>query len=838
MPEYNFKSLQAKWLGFWDDHQVYKTPERPTRKKFYCLEMFAYPSGDIHMGHFRNYTIGDVVARFKMLQGFDVLHPFGWDAFGLPAEQAAIKHGIHPREWTLNNINQGRATLKRMGISYDWDREVLTCNPDYYKWTQWVFLQLYKRGLVYRGTSTVNWCEGCQTVIADEQVVAGNSCWRGHEGQVTKKKLDNCWFFRYTQYAERLLKDIDRLEGWPEYIRTMQRNWIGRSEGCEIDFKVDGTGEPLTVFTTRPDTVYGVTFVVIAPEHPLAAKLSDGTPYAAQVREYIERAGKKSEIERTAVGEKDGVFTGRYAVNPFSREKVPIWVADYVLASYGTGVVMGVPAHDERDFQFAKKYGFRIKIVIQPKGQELDPAKMTGAYVEPGVMVNSGPFDRTWSEDGIRSVIEYGAQNGFARPKVHYRLRDWLISRQRYWGCPIPIIHCDRCGIVPVPEEQLPVVLPSEGVDFVPKGRSPLADHKGFMETTCPQCKGSARRDPDTMDTFMCSSWYLFRYVDPHNDRQPWRKELAEAWLPVDLYIGGTEHACGHLLYFRYITKILHEAGWLPVDEPVIRLFNQGMVLDARGEVMSKSKGNVVSPAAILDQYGVDVARLMMLFFAPSDAEIKWDDRQAGPGARRFVDRVWQLVHSIAEQTRGVDPKGIENAALGESFKAVRRKLHQVILKTTWSMEKDLAFNTAIARMMELLNLVDEHRGRLAPRNDHERKALRELAETLTVLLAPMAPFLGEELWTVLGGTPSIFKHAQWPVADPEVAKEETLEIPVQINGKLRGRVTVAAETGKDELRQVVMEQDFVKKALDGKKPRKVIIVPETPPFKLVNIVL
>ena len=792
--KYDFKAIEAKGHAKWREWNLFDTAAAP-KKKYYMLEMFAYPSGDIHIGHFRNYSIGDVVARYKRMRGHDVLHPFGWDAFGLPAENAAIKHGVHPREWTHKNIAMGRATLQRMGISYDWKREVLTCEPDFYKWTQWLFLQLFAQGLAYRAPSLVNWCPN-DGILANELVHDGR-CWRCG-GEVGKKEIENCWFFKYSDFAQRLLDGLDRLDGWPEKIKILQRNWIGRSEGSEIDFDCDG--RKLTVFTTRPDTTWGVTFMVLAPEHPLAAEVARTRP---EVAAYIRKATLKKDWERLAEGEKDGVFTGLLVTNPLNGEKVQLWVADYVVASYGTGVVMGVPAHDERDFVFARKYGIPIRVVIQPPEAGLDEATMTEAYVDPGTMVNSGDLDGTPTPSGMPKVIAYLERRGVGRPKVNYRLKDWLISRQRYWGCPIPIVHCPQCGAQPVPQEQLPVLLPLDVREFIPKGRSPLADHPAFMQVDCPKCGGAAQRDPDTMDTFMCSSWYLFRYVDPHNDRLPWDKAAARTWLPVDLYIGGDEHACMHLLYFRFITKVLHDAGWLPMDEPTLRLFNHGMVYDAEGELMSKSKGNVVSPHELMDQYGVDVARIAMFFFAPSEDPILWKETGL-VGAQRFVYRFWERVLAAGDV---------------EEPREVQRKLHQTIAKITRSMEQDLHFNTTIAAIMEFMNLAKE--------------LSRPTARTLVQLVAPMAPFLAEELWEVLGGKGSVFQSS-WPEYDAALAQEDEVEIVVQLNGKVRSRFTVPAQSAEAELRALALQQKAVQEALAGRKPRNVVVVKG----RLVNVVV
>ena len=632
---YPFAEIEAKWQKQWQDWDLYKTNPNP-KNKFYNLVMFAYPSGDIHMGHFRNYGVGDAVARRKMMEGYDVLHPFGWDAFGLPAEQAAIKRKLHPSKWTLNNIEVSRNTLQKVGISFDWDREVATCLPDYYKFTQWFFVRLFEKGLAYQKEATVNWCPDCNTVLANEQVDSEGKCWRC-SNVVTKRKLKQ-WFFKITDYAERLLNDLDQLKGWPENVKTMQRNWIGKSTGAEIDFKLE-SGERIPIFTTRPDTIFGVTFMAIAPEAEILEKLEIPEEYKAEVNDYIQKSVSKSDIERTSdIGEKDGVFTGCYAINPYNNEKVQLWVADYVLASYGTGVVMAVPAHDQRDFLFARKYDISIKIVIHPENGSLKLEDMAEAYTEYGVMVNSGQFDGLIGRDAINKVTEFADQNDFGRKKINYKLRDWLISRQRFWGAPIPIIHCPKCGPVAVPDSDLPVELPADAENFIPKGRSPLADIPEFMSVKCPSCGGPAQRDADTMDTFVCSSWYHMRYTDNKNDQEPFDKANAKKWLPVDQYIGGIEHATGHLLYFRFFTKFMKDLGYLDVDEPALNLFNHGMVRDSQGRIMSKSLGNVVSPMELIGRYGVDISRLAMHFTAPADKEIDWNE-EAFVGIERFVNR-------------------------------------------------------------------------------------------------------------------------------------------------------------------------------------------------------
>ncbi len=818
MGDYDFRSLESKWQKRWTDAKLYRTSDAPKRK-YYVLEMFAYPSGDIHMGHFRNYSIGDVVARFKLMQGFDVLHPFGWDAFGQPAEGAALKRGnIHPHEWTIGNIETGNATLQRMAISYDWDREIRTCEPDYYKWTQWVFLQLHKAGLAYRAPSWVNWCTKDEWALTNEQS-EGGVCWRCGT-PITMKELQGSWFFRTSQFADRLLKDIDRIDGWPDTVRTIQRNWIGRSEGAEITFGLDASKDAIKVFTTRPDTIYGVTFMAVSPESPLARSLPTDPARRREVEEYIRKALVRDEAQRDR--EKDGVFTGRHAINPFNGEKAQLWVADYVLGGYGTGVVMGVPAHDQRDFEFAKRYAIPIRVVINPG---LDPAAMTEAFVDDGIMCNSGPFDGTPNQEGIAKTTAHAKAKGFGGPKVNFKLRDWLVSRQRYWGCPIPIIHCAECGAVPVPEKDLPVVLPLDITQYVPKGRSPLADSPAFMKTKCPKCGGPAERDPDTMDTFMCSSWYQTRYVDPKNAKNPWEKEEARKWMPVDLYIGGVEHARGHCLYFRFITKVLYDQGWLPTDEPALRLFNHGMVCDEKGDVMSKRKGNVVSPQEIMDKYGVDVARLAMFFFAPSEDEIKWSERGL-IGAQRFVERIWEAVGKAGAS-------GAPDASkLSAPCREMRRKIHVALQKATGSFDGNLHFNTVIAGLMEAMNAHDAA-AKKPPSNDDERRAFGEFAGILAKVIAPMAPFLGEEFHERLGGTGSVFRSA-WPAVDPAALKTDTIEVVIQINGKTRATVELPSGSSEDAVRAAALAHESVRKALDGKQPKKVIVVRG----KLVNVVV
>ncbi|MDP3024335.1 MAG: leucine--tRNA ligase, partial [candidate division Zixibacteria bacterium] len=710
-------------------------------------------------------------------------------------------------------------------------REVITCLPDYYKWTQWMFVQLYKHNLAYRGKSLVNWCPHCNTVLANEQVIQG-TCWKCHS-EVTKKELVQ-WFFRITGYAERLLKDMDKLSGWPENVKIMQRNWIGKSQGVEINFKVEKTGEKLPVFTTRPDTIYGVTFMAIAPENELLKRLQIEPKYKKAVDEYVNKALQKTDIERSSiVGEKDGVFTGRYAINPLSGEKVQLWVAEYVVATYGTGVVMGVPGHDQRDFEFAKKYNIPIKVVIQPKGENLTPETMEQAYEDPGTMVNSDIFNKLWSTEGIEKINDYIEEKGLGKRKTNYKLRDWLISRQRYWGAPIPMIHCKKCGIVPVPESDLPVLLPKGNIDYLPKGRSPLADVKEFIETTCPNCGGKAERDPDTMDTFVCSSWYLFRYTDPHNDKEPFSREKAKKWMPVDKYIGGIEHATGHLLYFRFFTKVLHDIGWLSVDEPAIELFNHGMVLDSKGEVMSKSKGNATSPLDLMEENGVDVSRIAVYFAAPSGKEVLWTGEGIA-GARRFLTRIYDFAkYCIDTYEIEINNHSKTIKLLGwhtKPYKTVYRKLHQTIKKVTEDIER-LDLNTAIASMMELLNTLDDELYLIPDTDRYE--FLPYFMERTTQLLAPFAPHLTEEIWEEMGHKDSIFK-SEWPEYDQEAVIEDEVTIAVQINGKLRTTFNVPINSEQKQVESIALSDKRVQAYTKDKEIVKTIYVPN----KILNIVV
>lgn len=818
---YNFSQIERKWQAYWEEKGMYQVNEDPSKKKYYVLEMFPYPSGNLHMGHVRNYSIGDVIARFKMMQGYNVLHPMGWDAFGLPAENAAIQHGIAASKWTRDNIANMKRQLKSMGISYDWRREVTTCNPDYYKWTQWLFLQFYKRGLVFKKKAAVNWCPSCATVLANEQVVDGR-CERC-DSAVDKKELEQ-WFFKITAYADELLRDLEKLPGWPEKVKTMQFNWIGRSEGAEIRFRTEA-GHDLTVFTTRPDTVFGVTYMVLAPEHPLVAELVRGTEYEGPVMEFVQRVRRLSSIER-AEQEKEGLFTGAYAINPLNNERVPIWVANYVLMDYGTGIVMGVPAHDQRDFEFARKYNLPIRIVVQPEGMELKAEEMTEAFPAEGYLVNSGPFDGLDNQTAIKKITEYVEQQGLGRFQVQYRLRDWLISRQRYWGTPIPIIYCEHCGPVPVPEEDLPVILP-EDVQFKPTGESPLNSMPEFTDCQCPQCGRKAVRETETMDTFVDSSWYFLRYCDANNDREVFDKEKVDYWMNVDQYIGGVEHAILHLMYARFFTKVLRDLGLVKCDEPFQNLLTQGMVLKD-GSKMSKSKGNVVSPEEIIQTYGADTARLFILFAAPPERDLEWSD-QGVEGCYRFLNRVWRLVYGYHRQVRDVAPL---DEARDEADRELRRMIHLTVKKVTEDIDKRFNFNTAISAIMELIHSLQDYRDRKG-QGQENLGLVRFGLERLMLLLAPFAPHIAEELWHGIGNEESV--HLQsWPSYDEKALELDQVEVAIQINGKVRARLNVPRDMPEAELRPLVMAEKRVQDFVTGKEIVKFVVVPN----KLVSIVV
>jgi len=831
MEKYPARQIESKWQAFWEKEGIFDADDKSQKPKFYILEMYPYPSGDLHVGHMSNYILGDVLAHYKRMCGYEVLHPFGWDAFGLPAENAAIQRGIPPKEWTLSNIATSKNSVKMMGLAYDWEREVTTCLPDYFKWTQWLFLKLFKNDLAYRADAAVNWCTSCLTVLANEQVDSQGLCHRC--GSPVHKRMLNQWFFRITAYAQRLLEGTDKLKGWIPEVLTMQRNWIGRSEGANIIFDVEGFDFTLPVFTTRADTLFGVTFITLAPEHPLVAQLIADSPKLKEVEEYIAQAMKKTEIERTStVREKDGVFTGRYALNPLSGERLPIWVGDYVLVHYGSGVVMGVPAHDQRDFEFSKKYGLPIKVVIHPKDAKLDEEKMECAYQDYGIMVNSGSFDGLTSEEGVAKVAEELTGQGKGESAVTYKLRDWLISRQRYWGCPIPIIHCDSCGLVPIPEEELPLLLPPEdSVDFTPKGVSVLASNEEWMSTTCPSCGGKARRDSDTMDTYVCSSWYFLRYCDPKNEGAIFDRDLVKGWMPVDQYIGGKEHATSHMLYSRFFVKFLKDQGLLDFDEPFVNYFSQGMIhRGVKGpdgkesiEVMSKSKGNAVPIGPFVEEWGSDTARILSLFAGPPDVDKVWSD-EGVVGANRFLSRVWRIVLDNEKCADHKSPHILDMGKMEQDELALYRRLQRTIKKVTEDLDA-IHFNTAISAIMELVNDMYTAEDRSSP-------TFSACLRMLPILLAPFAPHISEELWHRLGGEESILTHP-WPEFDPGAIVEETFTMVVQIDGKVRDRVEARRGISQKEAEELVMALPKVQKYLEGKEVAKFILVPD----KLANIV-
>ncbi len=816
---YDFSAIEAKWQKTWDESKEFHVEADESKPKYYCLEMFPYPSGKLHMGHVRNYSIGDVIARFKKMDGYNVLHPIGWDAFGLPAENAAIAHKIHPDPWTTENIAEMKRQLKRLGLSYDWDRELATCKPDYYKWTQWLFIQFFNAGLAYKKHSPVNWCPSCETVLANEQVVGG-ACERC-DSTVVKKKLSQ-WYFKITDYADRLLEDIDQLEGWPEKVKTMQSNWIGKSIGAEVKFAVEGTDQALEVFTTRPDTLFGATFMVLAPEHPMVDELVEGTEYEASIKAFQQKLQHMSEVERTATDvEKEGLFTGSYAINPLNGRKTPIYVANYVLMDYGTGAIMAVPAHDERDFEFAKKYDIDIIPVIRPEDDSIDIDNLQEAYTGSGKMMNSGEFDGLEYKEGQEKIIEWMDKEGLGEKTINFRLRDWLISRQRYWGVPIPVIECPDCGYVPVPESELPVLLPTD-VEFTGAGESPLTTSESFKHAPCPKCGKEGKREVDTMDTFVDSSWYFLRYTDSGNSEEIFDLDKAKYWMGVDQYIGGVEHAILHLLYARFFTKVMYDQGVSPVSEPFDNLLTQGMVLKD-GAKMSKSKGNVVSPDEIIKKYGADTARLFILFAAPPEKDLEWSD-DGVEGAFRFINRVWRLIDELKEHM-GEGEIAIANAD--------DKHLNFMLNKTSKKVYEDITgrfnFNTAISAVMELVNDAYRYKERAQELN---QPLVKKLVEDLLVILAPFGPHFTEELWKEIGKEDSV--HVQkYPMWDEKALVLDEIEIVLQINGKVRDKIVVGKDATKDELEKMALESEKIQKMTEGKKIVKVITVPG----KLINIV-
>ena len=819
MEKYNPQEIEKKWQQVWNAPDYYRTTEDSTRPKYYALEMFPYPSGNLHMGHVRNYSIGDVVARYRMMAGYNVLHPMGFDAFGMPAENAAIAHGVKPGDWTFANIRNMTAQQKAMGLAYDWNREVETCRADYYRWTQWLFELFYKRGLAYKKEAAVNWCDKCGTVLANEQVIDGK-CWRC-DSEVHKKNLAQ-WFFKITDYADELLADLDKLTGWPNRVKIMQENWIGRSEGLEISLDVPELNEKISVYTTRPDTSFGITFLALAPEHPLIEKICAVSPKADEIKKFCEHARSQSDIERTSSeSEKEGIFTGVYCINPFNGRKVQIWVTNYVVFEYGTGAIMGVPSGDQRDWMFAKKYGLEIILTLRPKDKELKLEEMDAAYVEhEGIMVNSGKFTGMDFDTGFNAIMEEAEQKGFGTRKVNYRLRDWLISRQRYWGAPIPVIYCDKCGEILVPEEDLPVYLPDD-VEFKQGALSPLSTSKKFNKCTCPKCGGHAHRETDTMDTFICSSWYYMRYTDPHNDKLPFDRDKVNYWSPVDQYIGGIEHAILHLLYSRFFTKVLRDAKLLDYDEPFANLLTQGMVIKD-GAKMSKSLGNVVSPEEIISKYGADTARLFILFAAPVERDLDWSD-EGVQGSFRFLNRVWRILNIFDDAIKSSDAA----QALTAEETALRRTLHKTIKKVTEDIRDRFAFNTAISALMELVNAMH------AFQDKKINPALaRDLAKDLLLMLAPFVPHIAAELWSKFFDG-DVHKQ-NWPKFDAAAIVEEEIEIVIQINGKVREHVKVPVGLNKNDLEKLAPTLPRIDELTAGKKIIKIIAVPN----KLINIVV
>jgi leucyl-tRNA synthetase len=799
--------IEKKWQKRWEELNIFQASENNNSPEYYCLEMFPYPSGRIHMGHVRNYAIGDVIARYKKMNGYEVLHPMGWDAFGMPAENAAIERGVHPASWTFDNIDYMREQLKSMGLSYDWSREITTCKPDYYRWNQWLFLKMLEKGLAYKKKSEVNWCNSCETVLANEQVI-DSCCWRCNN-EVSKKELEQ-WFLKITDYAEELLQGCNSLTGWPEKVLHMQRHWIGRSEGVEVDFMLEGSDELIRIFTTRQDTLYGATFMSLAPQHPVAQRLvSDPFSLDSLITE-----GDEPE-------EKIGIFTGRYAINPLTGNRIPIWVANFVLIEYGTGAIMAVPAHDQRDFEFAKKYNLPIKVVIQPEDGECSAETMTEAYEDEGVIVNSGSFSGLPTPEGRKKIANFLEDNGSGKRKINYKLRDWGISRQRYWGTPIPVIYCDTCGIVPVPERDLPVVLPVD-VDFKAKGLSPLEASHDFLQCKCPCCSGSGRRETDTMDTFIDSSWYFLRYCSPHENEQAIERRAADRWMPVDQYIGGIEHAVLHLLYARFFTKVLRDLDLITADEPFERLLTQGMVIK-EGAKMSKSKGNVVDPSHLINTYGADTSRLFSLFAAPPEKDLDWSD-QGVEGSFRFLNRIWNLVYTYKEKIKNCS----DEPDITDSNRKVLKKVHQSTKKITHDIERNFHFNTAIAALMELINELTSFK----PCQESDYQALRFALKQTALLLHPFAPHITEEIWNIITGNKSIL-YEKWPCWDEEMTKEDEIELVIQLNSKVRGKIMIPEGLKEDKIREIALEHPKIVSALKGAQPKKIIIVKG----RLVNVV-
>ena len=821
--KYNFTEIEKKWQDVWEKEDAFKTVEDYDKEKYYVLEMFPYPSGKLHMGHVRNYSIGDVIARFKRLKGYNVLHPMGWDSFGLPAENAAIKNDIHPAIWTDSNIAEMHRQLQGLGFSYDWDREVATCKEEYYKWMQWIFIQFYNKGLAYKKDNPVNWCPSCQTVLANEQVVDG-CCERCHT-PVTKKRLSQ-WYLKITDYADRLLKDLDKMPGWPEKVKLMQKNWIGRSTGAEVTFEIENFEKKLQIYTTRPDTLFGVTYMVLAPEHPFVPELTDGTEYEAAVKAYQEECQHKSEIERTSLSkEKTGVFTGCYGINPVNGKKVPIFISDYVMMDYGTGAIMAVPAHDQRDFEFAKKFNLDIVPVVDTQNPEIDINNLTEAFVAEGTMINSGKYTGMNNKEAIEEITKDLEADGLGKAQVNYKLRDWLISRQRYWGCPIPMVYCEECGWVPEKEENLPVKLPTD-VEFTGKGDSPLKTSKTFGETTCPCCGKKAVREFDTMDTFVDSSWYFLRYCDARNSEKPFDKKKADYWMNVDQYIGGVEHAILHLLYARFFQMVMHDLGLVDAEEPFDNLLTQGMVIKD-GAKMSKSLGNIVSPEEIQAKYGADTARLFILFAAPPEKELDWSDAGV-EGSYRFLNRVYRLVQEYVNEIRG-DFRGSETITIQNAEdKALNFQLNATVKKVTEDAGGRFSFNTAISSIMELVNALYKYK-----QGEVNVPLMNDAIEKLILILNPFVPHITEELWNDLGHEDRVYQQS-WPEFDPAALELETVEIIVQVNGKLKDKMAFEKNAEKSAIEEAALASERVQDAIAGKSVVKTIVVPN----KLINFVV
>ncbi len=820
---YDFTSIEAKWQKIWAEEDAFRTVEDDSKEKYYVLEMFPYPSGKLHMGHVRNYSIGDVIARYKKMAGYNVLHPMGYDSFGLPAENAAIQHNAEPAKWTFDNMDEMDRQLASMGLSYDWDRKVATCTPEYYKWTQWLFIQFYKKGLAYKKDNPVNWCPSCQTVLANEQVVEGR-CERC-KTEVTKKNLSQ-WYLKITDYADRLLDNLDKLEGWPDKVKTMQRNWIGKSYGANINFEIKDSDKVLEVFTTRADTLFGATYMVMSPEHPYVDELVAGRPEEAEVAAYQEKARRMSDIERTSTSnEKTGVFTGRYAINPVNGKEIPIFISDYVLMGYGTGAIMAVPAHDQRDFDFARVFGLEIIPVVDPEDPSIDLYDLKEAFVAEGKMINSGRFDGMNNREAIPAMIEWLNEKGIGDKTVNFRLRDWLISRQRYWGAPIPMIWCDECGWVPEKEENLPVLLPTD-VEFTGKGESPITTSKSFVNTVCPCCGRPARREVDTMDTFVDSSWYFLRYCDPHNDENPFSREKADYWMNVDQYIGGVEHAILHLMYARFFQMVMHDLGLCKEEEPFRNLLTQGMVIKD-GAKMSKSLGNVVSPAEIQAKYGSDTARLFILFAAPPEKELDWSD-EGVEGSYRFLNRVYRLVYEFINDIRGDAEISSEFKAENAADKSLNFMMNSSIKKVTEDAGGRFNFNTAIASIMELVNEMYKYKN-----GDINLPLFNKAIETLLTLLNPFSPHITEELWSQLGHEDRLYNRA-WPECDESALVKDEIQVVLQINGKLKDKLMLPNNSDKEVVEGAARASERFKEATEGHEVVKVIYVPN----KIINFVV